>query len=241
MLSNAWVFAAIIGANAFLLAFAIYLLTSDQKTGTITDDPGSLSASEATAIIEQRPETAIDKTPPVIVEDVSLKGATTASFTEKDEVSNGTKRSWAATIKSVSADNSLKPYDRSRKSNPDELKQDQRKYRRCPYHTVQLLAPFNGRQRPSESDYREVDCHDISAQGIAFYLDGVPSFDKVVMALNNAESERRYMAYSIVRTQTVEKEGIKKVLVGCRVISEMSNESDFNLHIESVELATVGE
>ena len=42
----------------------------------------------------------------------------------------------------------------------------------------QRIAPMVGLGKPSEKDFIEVDCCDISASGIAFYLDHAPEFTR---------------------------------------------------------------
>ncbi len=119
----------------------------------------------------------------------------------------------------------LRPYDRTRKEAIAELKTDPRRYRRCPYEKVQLIAAYDGLRLPSTHEFRETMCHDLSAQGIAFYSETAQEFRQGIVALTSADAGERYMVFEIVRTSLVEHDGGEKYLNGCRFILRLPNES----------------
>jgi hypothetical protein len=105
-------------------------------------------------------------------------------------------------------------YDRSQKTASDELKSDRRQFRRCPFQKEQLVAAYDGNNFPTPGKFKSVLCHDISSSGISFYLDTLPQFQLVVVALGIG-AETRYMSAEVKRTIPVERDGKPAILVGC--------------------------
>ncbi len=83
------------------------------------------------------------------------------------------------------------------------------------YNYHQLIGPVYGDVLPSRQMFFSVACEDISAGGIAFYLDQAPDFHKVVIALGKPPT-LAYFAADVVR-YTKKQFGEKTMyLVGCR-------------------------
>jgi len=91
---------------------------------------------------------------------------------------------------------------------------DMRSSPRRAYHYRQKIAPIYGGCIPARKDFFEVECRDISAGGIAFYLPRQPDFDSLVVSLGRAPKES-YFTARVVRTEPVERSGQRMRLVGC--------------------------
>jgi len=85
--------------------------------------------------------------------------------------------------------------------------------RQFKYH--QLIAPMYGQELPSPKKFFPVACEDISSGGIAFYLDCVPDFHKVVVALGKPPT-LAYFGADVVRYSKKQIGDKTMYLVGCR-------------------------
>jgi hypothetical protein len=68
---------------------------------------------------------------------------------------------------------------------------------------------------PSRKDFVPVECRDISAGGVAFYMSGRPDFDHLVVALGRHPNQTFFTA-RVVRAEPTERDGQTQYLVGCR-------------------------
>ena len=83
------------------------------------------------------------------------------------------------------------------------------------YQYRQTVAPMFGRELPPQTKFFEVECKDISAGGIAFYLDRPPDFENVVVALGRPPAQTHFTA-RVVRIATLRRDGKRCYLIGCR-------------------------
>ncbi|MDZ7619253.1 MAG: PAS domain S-box protein [Patescibacteria group bacterium] len=83
------------------------------------------------------------------------------------------------------------------------------------YQYRQLIAPLIGDQLPPRNRFFEVVCEDISAGGIAFYLDTPPDFKRVVVGLGQSP-QLTFFTATIARVAEKEVDGRRQFLVGCR-------------------------
>ena len=79
----------------------------------------------------------------------------------------------------------------------------------------QMIAPVLGNDMPSRGDFFEVECCDISASGLSFYLDQVPKFEKLIIALGKPPAATHFAA-EVVRYVEKVRQGQRQYLVGCR-------------------------
>jgi len=84
----------------------------------------------------------------------------------------------------------------------------------------QRIAPMFGRTMPSQKKFFEVQCKDISASGIGFYMDRSPDFHTLVVELGSPPKERYFLA-QVARVAKVQRDGKKQYLVGCRFTGKM--------------------
>jgi PAS domain S-box-containing protein len=92
---------------------------------------------------------------------------------------------------------------------------DQRSSPRREFNYYQLIAPVQGKRLPAKRDFFAVQCRDISAGGISFYLDQRPDFNILVVVLGREPGEN-YFTAEVVRVVTEQREGKTAFLVGCR-------------------------
>lgn len=92
---------------------------------------------------------------------------------------------------------------------------EQRRSIRRSYHYVQRIAPLVGDRMPRPDQFFEVQCNDISAGGISFFLDKPPAFEHLVVALGR-EPALSYFAADVARVASIDRGGAKSYLVGCR-------------------------
>lgn len=83
------------------------------------------------------------------------------------------------------------------------------------YQYRQLIAPLIGDRLPARNRFFEVVCEDISAGGVAFYLDARPDFKRVVVGLGQPP-QLTFFTADIVRIAETEADGRRQFLVGCR-------------------------
>lgn len=80
---------------------------------------------------------------------------------------------------------------------------------RHPYRVVQKLAPV---RRGIQGPFRDVNCSEISAGGISFYLDYPPDFDHFVMTLGTGDKSINVLGQIVGHEQV---KGTALVLVHC--------------------------
>jgi len=104
---------------------------------------------------------------------------------------------------------------RTEQSTASELARSQRH----PYNCFQLLAPWNeGEPIPSPSKMIRVCCHDISVEGISFFLPEEPVFDFAVISLGHDESSPTLMSIEVRHSKVVFMHGELRHLIGCRFL-----------------------
>ncbi len=88
---------------------------------------------------------------------------------------------------------------------------------RRPFQCHQMIAPVIGDAMPSEADFFEVDCCDISASGLSFYLNHLPEFDRLIVALGKPPALTHFAAQVVRYVEKVNR-GKLQYLVGCRFL-----------------------
>lgn len=98
---------------------------------------------------------------------------------------------------------------------------EQRSSPRRPFPYRQRLAPMYDGIKPAKRLFFEVECKDISASGIAFYMNRLPDFDTVVIALGKLPNET-YLTARVMRVARTEEQGRIRYLVGCRFLGRIN-------------------
>ncbi len=81
----------------------------------------------------------------------------------------------------------------------------------------QMIAPVTDGSMPLAGDFFEVDCCDISAGGLSFFLDRVPDFDKLIVALGKPPAVTHFAA-QVARYAEKVNNGQRQFLIGCRFL-----------------------
>lgn len=85
---------------------------------------------------------------------------------------------------------------------------------RYEFRCRQLIAPLLGDEMPSINEFVNVECRDISAGGMAFYLDQAPEFESLVVGLGRVPN-LTYLKARIVRVQEEQRGTAKTYRVAC--------------------------
>ena len=64
---------------------------------------------------------------------------------------------------------------------PVETPVNRRVCPRRPFHLVQRIAPRRGAGIPSEAEFFEVPCYDLTQRGFSFFVANWPAFDSLVV------------------------------------------------------------
>jgi PAS domain S-box-containing protein len=98
-----------------------------------------------------------------------------------------------------------------------------RELRTSPRRTFQFqqsIAPMYGSTLPSRNKFFEVNCKDISAGGISFFLSQHPDFTSLLVALGRPPGVT-YFTARVVRVTEVQENGKTQFMVGCRFIGRV--------------------
>ncbi len=97
---------------------------------------------------------------------------------------------------------------------------DRRRQPRHHFRCTQLMAPFDGEQMPAASAFVQVDCHDISSGGFAYYASELPEHEYLMLALGRAPF--LFLVARVVRSEVVELADRVEYLIGCRLVKRIS-------------------
>src|SRR6187549_261902 len=95
------------------------------------------------------------------------------------------------------------------------IPQERREEDRRPYRCVQLLAPYDGEQLPDQQSFRQVLCHDLSANGFSFYSYRTPETPQLIVALGKVPVIRFFIA-EVKRVNASATDHGHEYQVGCR-------------------------
>jgi len=68
---------------------------------------------------------------------------------------------------------------------PADETAERRRGQRQPFPSVQRIAPRSGAELPAESEFVDVQCHDLTRGGFSFLLPSQPNFDQLVVILES--------------------------------------------------------
>lgn len=100
-------------------------------------------------------------------------------------------------------------------------KSERRTGERMAFRCIQLLAPYDGQTLPAQEDYSRVRCHDLSPSGFSYLADARPAALKLVAALGRTPF--RFFIAEVVNQRVVERDGRRKILVGCRFVGRVQD------------------
>lgn len=99
--------------------------------------------------------------------------------------------------------------------------EEHRQFVRRSYRYRQKIAPYTEGRFPRPDEFIEVQCKDISAGGIGFFMEKEPSFRRLVLALGEGGATSYFLA-EVVRSVPVDHQGQKLYLVGCKFCGRLS-------------------
>ena len=91
---------------------------------------------------------------------------------------------------------------------------DQRTVDRRQFDCQQLLAPFDGIRLPSQSEFRQVVCQDLSPGGFSFVMPDCVDFEEVVVALGQVPF--KFFTARVQNHSRIRLRGRFAYRVGCR-------------------------
>lgn len=93
---------------------------------------------------------------------------------------------------------------------------DRRTQLRAAFECVQLIAPYDGQQLPTQADFRHVRCCDLSTSGISFYVGRRFSAERMIVALGSIP-----FSFVVAETVRVEPTDDGELLIGCQFIERL--------------------
>ena len=107
---------------------------------------------------------------------------------------------------------------------PEVEDAERRQRARRSYPTVQSIAPYRNDTLPLKEHFRQVQCQDLSTNGIAFFAEVPPSYDRLVVALASA-FDVIYLTAAVAHYKQVGPEGQPPCyLIGCRFLGRVQIE-----------------
>jgi hypothetical protein len=127
----------------------------------------------------------------------------------------------AALLAAIRGQQALRAYRDEGPADPDQSLTDKRHSPRRRFSCRQWIAPQFGPDLPHAADFHAVECRDLSVGGIAFYLADPPPFENLIVALGSEPHLKHYRA-RVMRVQTLQEGGRKRIIVGCRFTERVS-------------------
>jgi hypothetical protein len=104
---------------------------------------------------------------------------------------------------------------------PEAEDAERRQRARRSYPTVQSIAPYINDNLPLREHFRQVQCQDLSTNGIAYFSDVPPTYDRLVVALASA-FDVIYLTAAVAHYKEIGPEGQAPCyLIGCRFLGRV--------------------
>lgn len=91
---------------------------------------------------------------------------------------------------------------------------------RRPFTCSQLMAPYDGWTLPKQSDFRLVECHDLSPSGFSFLSPERPEYEHLVIALG--EIPFTFFSAQVMHARAAVPKPGNPYLVGCRFLHRLA-------------------
>lgn len=95
---------------------------------------------------------------------------------------------------------------------------ERRREKRMPFPFVQLLAPYDGVSLPLQSEFRHVQCRDISTRGFSYFDSPLPNYRHVVILFGKLPF--RIFSAEVRRVQPTTTP--QRFIVGCRILDRLN-------------------
>ena len=107
-------------------------------------------------------------------------------------------------------------HDFARAKSYEEMRSSPRKK----YQVKQRIGPMHGGLLPTTDEYFAVECNDISAGGISFYLKRPPGCEQFAVVLGQKPNVT-ILTGRVVYSREVEHDGQQMHLVGCQFVNRI--------------------
>ena len=108
--------------------------------------------------------------------------------------------------------------------------EENRQFVRRIYQYRQQVAPYSQGGFPRPEEFLPVECKDISAGGIGFFMEKEPPFRHLVVALGEGSATSYFLA-EIVRVRPVDRQGQKIYQIGCKFMGRITPPPGFKLPV----------
>ena len=99
---------------------------------------------------------------------------------------------------------------------------ERRAERRILFPRRQRIAPFVHRNLPTEDEFFRVECRDIGARGLGFYLDAKPAADQYIVELGSRDNAI-YLTAAVKHSTLALSEGGERYLIGCHYTGRLTS------------------
>jgi len=96
---------------------------------------------------------------------------------------------------------------------------ERRQHERRAFRHVQLIAPYDGRRLPSQAEFEQLVCEDVSQSGLAFRSRRFPQTKQVIVALGQVPF--KFFSAQIVHIAKEHREDGMNYLIGCRFTARL--------------------
>ena len=97
--------------------------------------------------------------------------------------------------------------------------QERREHDRLSYSCVQLVAPYDGLNLPTQADFMQVHCLDLSERGVCFTSSHRPTHGWFVVALGAVPFD--FVKAKVCTAAQVDKNGTTEFRVGCEFVAKI--------------------
>ena len=109
-------------------------------------------------------------------------------------------------------------------SSTSEKEDERRSSARHGYDCTQTIAPYDGENTPDPSAYLQVECRDISTNGVSFYFPTKPSFQSIAVLLKGTE-EPLHLVAKVVNSRPIDSDERSQYLIGCQFTGRLPTPS----------------
>ena len=97
---------------------------------------------------------------------------------------------------------------------------ERRQGQRHAYRCLQLIAPIVGGRLPNQSEFRHVQCDDLSCGGLAYLSDEPAESDELIVALGVVPFV--FIKTQVVRQEQIVRGGQSLFRIACRFVSRIA-------------------
>ena len=104
-----------------------------------------------------------------------------------------------------------------------DARHERRQDQRYPFCRVQLMAPCEDGRLPASSDFRQVQCRDLSPRGFSYLAQEPPDFKFLIVALGDVPFRFFIAEIRHILAQRKSLEEPERYLIGCRFVRRVTS------------------